>query len=206
VFAFLLSVGTAYINIIQTSEAILLVHSREPLAWLKNDHLLLEPTAEGKIVLINAGNQTAILTEVFLLYTQPTNVYQEPSCDHSVGSGFDTNVEPAILKSNEAIVRTIRAIKPKVFIEPSPVTQIDNDGNFSLPIAQHNKGVKDVLIDVCLYIALSTPSTRYHIAEFPMLRFHALDDGSISWDPSTEGSLTSLPVALIERTGTISSR
>jgi hypothetical protein len=90
------------------------------------------------------------------------------------------------------------------FVGWSPAVQ-EADTYFTIPLAERNKGAKDVLVDVCVEVRLSTPSINYHVARFPEFRYHAKGDG-IGYDPDTEGTLVDYPVVLLKKTGTIFSQ
>jgi hypothetical protein len=152
--------------------------------------------------LINSGNRTGIITGVTVFYMQPEGATEEPSCDFESGSYFMTDFEPTVLKASEAVVKTIKPNRPRKFISSSPAVELTEGGDFVLPLGEHNKNKKDILIDACLHISLATPSTPRHTVTFPAFRFHALENEETAYDPDKEGTPL-LPVLLIKRTATI---
>lgn len=159
-------------------------------------------TEIGHVAIINSGNRTAIVTRLILAYMQPAP-RRQPSCDYDTGSYFETDFKPTVIKPGDAVVSNFKATEPAKFISTNPTVQVTDTKDFLLPLAEHNKGAKDVLLDICLFISLSTPSSDFHTRFFPIERFHASDPIGNYYDPDTEGSINKLPVTLIKRTGII---
>src|SRR5262245_22304682 len=79
--AFIVSAGSAYINIVKTDESVILVSHTEPFVSLKDNKLVLSRESEGRIALINSGNRTVIVSDVVLFYLQPAEASKPAVCD-----------------------------------------------------------------------------------------------------------------------------
>src|SRR5262245_8368693 len=69
--AFVVSIGSVYFNIPPTDESIVLVYNQVPVVRLTQDRLILPREHYGEIGIINSGNRTAFITDVYLFYIQP---------------------------------------------------------------------------------------------------------------------------------------
>jgi|SRR5579862_2804659 len=199
--AIIVSVLTAYFNILRTAESVSLISDNEQLAMILDENTLVIPSdIDGQIALINSGTRAVVISSVVVFYLQPVKM-TAPECLIN-GVNIRTDFESTVLKPNDVLVKKMKLEKAAVFVQGDVEAKRNADGNFTFPIADHNKGKKDIIMDVCLEIAMSTPSTVFHVARVPVFRFHAQPNGWM-YDPYSEGPIQQSPPVLISRTGTI---
>ena len=102
---------------------------------------------------------------MILFYLQPSWSKQQPSCDVENGSYFRADFEAVAIKSSDAIVKKLVPDKPMKFVGWSPAVQ-EADTYFTIPLAERNKGAKDVLVDVCVEVRLSTHRKRQQVSRW----------------------------------------
>lgn len=202
VLAFGVSAGSAYFNVVRTVESVSLISDHEPAAHFgKDGKLILRSDEEGELGLVNSGNRSVIISSVAVLYAQ----WKEgtaPKCDFNLGINMLTDFEPTVLKSNDVVVRKFRISKPMPIFGDSPVPKRIENGNFLLPFSNQNKGKEETLIEMCLTIHLSTPSTVIRAVTLPVFRHRVVRDGWY-YSPEVEGPLRKSPTLLFYRAGTI---
>jgi hypothetical protein len=199
--ALLISSGGAYFTILRTDESIILISDREPWVNIADDEMLeVPPETEGEVIFVNSGNRAGVISSIAVSYIQPMdNIGSQ--CSSDSGVRIRTDFDSAVIKPNEVLVKKFKLARAAPYSFTDVRATSATGGAFLFPIAAHNKGKKEIMVDVCLDIALSTPSTIYHHVEFPVFRYTALRDGW-SYDPES-GPLRTFPTLLISRRGTI---
>jgi hypothetical protein len=199
--AFLVSAGSAYFSIVRTEEAVSLISDKEPFAIIADEQtLVITPNRDGEVAFVNSGNRSAIISSIVVFYIQPQGT-DERKCPDDTGINILTDFEPTVLKPGEIIVKKFKLTKAWPYYSGSITATRTDSGDFLLPIADHNKGKKDITVDVCLNIQLSTPSMIYHSVIIPVFQFHALEDG-VNYYPQSD-LIRKMPTLLVSRTGSI---
>ena len=205
ILAFILSVGTVYFNILRTEESVSVIGSKEPIARLSSgDFSYIPPGEEGELIFINSGNRFVVIRSIVLSYTQP-KATTKPSCPILSSVHFETDFAPTVLKPNDVIVSKVRITRSTRLETRNISATRRTDGALSFPLSSDNLSKAEVLIDICLSVYLSTPTTALQIARVPVHRYHS-SLNAFSYDPKDRRELFGEPVALVRKTGTIFSR
>jgi len=185
VLAFLISVVTAYFNLVRQTDDLRLVISATPGTFINDNRIEL---SEFTVSLINAGNRNAIVHYIWVLIDQTTEGKAQTNCAQGTEVGVDG--QPLIIKEKEILPKQIQAV---------PMAGGDKPG---VPITAENLQRGYFPYEVCLGFFLSTPSETMIYRRVSIIRSSRYDlNGGFSDNDGEKAK--DRAVVLIKRNGNI---
>jgi hypothetical protein len=127
-----------------------------------DDDSLTTKWQELSVVLINNGNRPAVISRVSL-HIHEYDEDRKFECEYNaaVTSTFETDFEPVVLKEKEVTYKKLNIGSTFVSRGEKTIEKVDAKSYRTL-LSEKNKGKEEIPVEVCIQVALSTPSLADH--------------------------------------------
>jgi hypothetical protein len=200
VLALIVSGGTAYFNVIQKVENVSVTVRYTPSVDKDGDKLAVRPETYS-VFFINSGNRPVTIFGMSVLFVQHKerlafNCY--PETIEAAAGQFDTDLEPFVVKENEVAIKSFK-IGAR---HPYGQQRVEGPDASSFLIIDELKQLKDIPIEICLDVELSTPTLKYYSQRVSLLKIDVADWGYFYGD-DIAARTPNTPAILIDRKTTI---
>jgi|GEM_PF-3601775 len=158
ILAFILSLGTAYFNLLRQDDDLSLTVKSVPFMNRPSSEVLTAKIDRPiELIFINSGNRPAVVSEISVGLNQlvdgKTRCPAPQQSDQAGTAWFATNFESFVIKEKE--VATKKVVINRRFFGP-PIKS--DDTAVTLPIVDSLKPKNVIPVEVCLTLQVATPS------------------------------------------------